>query len=163
MLGGQRWATFIPSALLPCCVLGLPCAAGCTKPNADTNQPATQASSAQGAAPKPAKPENAAANGKADASRPPVAKKSFDFAAAREKVLQRIEDVNDRQSPEAAYVHDPPMVSADKINLDAGAHVIGVAIGDEARAYPLAMLFGRSGIFELLNDSVAGVPIAPSW
>ncbi len=37
--------------------------------------------------------------------------------------------------------------------------VIGVSLGGEAKAYPIAVM----GYHELGNDTLAGVPIAVSW
>ncbi len=37
--------------------------------------------------------------------------------------------------------------------------MIGVAIGDDARAYPIAVM----GVHELGNDTCGGTPIAVSW
>lgn len=38
-------------------------------------------------------------------------------------------------------------------------YVLGIAIGEEAKAYPI----GALGSSELFNDTVGGVPIAGSW
>ena len=37
--------------------------------------------------------------------------------------------------------------------------VIGVAIGDEAKAYPISIM----GVHELANDTCGGKPILTSW
>ncbi len=84
-----------------------------------------------------------------------------DFAARQEAIKERFDrnpgNVQNRD------VHDPPMIDAQKSDLDDAEAVIGVALDDEARAYPLTMLFGGGGIFELLNDNCGCKPIAVSW
>lgn len=39
--------------------------------------------------------------------------------------------------------------------------VLGVTVGDEARAYPINMLTGPDR--EILNDALGGKPIAATW
>ncbi len=41
----------------------------------------------------------------------------------------------------------------------AGDLVIGIAAGDEAKAYPLPVM----GTVELGNDSIGGIPVTVSW
>ena len=58
---------------------------------------------------------------------------------------------------------NPPMLSAAEAEeqglvFDRDA-VIGVAHGDEAKAYPVTVM----GVHELGNDTIGGVPIAVSW
>ena len=60
-------------------------------------------------------------------------------------------------------VHSPPMVRAGESSLGDDEAVLGVFRNGEARAYPLAMLYGGGAIFELLNDTCGGDPIAASW
>ena len=60
-------------------------------------------------------------------------------------------------------VHEPPLIKATESNLRDQEPVIGFALNKEARAYPLTMLFAGGGIFELLNDTCGGEPIAVSW
>ena len=55
------------------------------------------------------------------------------------------------------------MIEAEASDLGADEPVIGVQLNNEARAYPLSMLFGGGGIFELLNDTCGEQPIAVSW
>ncbi len=43
--------------------------------------------------------------------------------------------------------------------LDADEMVIGLVVGGEARAYPIAVM----GKHELANDVLGGVPVAVSW
>jgi hypothetical protein len=52
-------------------------------------------------------------------------------------------------------------MSAEEAPLDDGDIVIGVEIGAEARAYPLGFLWGPKN--EVINDTVGGTPVAPSW
>ncbi|CAG0979942.1 hypothetical protein MYXO_01795 [Myxococcaceae bacterium] len=54
---------------------------------------------------------------------------------------------------------DPPTTSAESSPFAAEEFVIGVAIGGEARAYPLAILEWH----ELVNDTLAGRPILVSY
>ena len=55
------------------------------------------------------------------------------------------------------------MIESSASDLGDDEPVIGIQIDNDARAYPLTMLFGGGGIFELLNDTCAGRPIAVSW
>lgn len=45
--------------------------------------------------------------------------------------------------------------------LKEGDLVLGVAVGDDARAYPIGFFWGPA--HEILNDTLGGTPIAPSW
>lgn len=56
---------------------------------------------------------------------------------------------------------NPRLTPADEVgdDLRAADRVIGVFVGGEARAYPVAVM----GIHELGNDVCGGVPIAVSW
>ena len=56
---------------------------------------------------------------------------------------------------------DPKLASvaqADKV-LEDDELVIGVTVGDEAKAYPVHVM----GVHELVNDVCGDVPIAASW
>jgi hypothetical protein len=50
---------------------------------------------------------------------------------------------------------------ADKSALEDSDLVIGVAIGDEARAYPVNPMWGP--VNEILNDTVGGAPVSVTW
>jgi hypothetical protein len=58
-------------------------------------------------------------------------------------------------------IMDPTLVSGqdarDQMSLD--EMVMGILVGDEARAYSLWHLDAH----EIVNDSIAGIPIAATW
>ena len=56
---------------------------------------------------------------------------------------------------------DPEIVPAGEAGLDDDDIVMGVVIGDEARAYPVNYMNGPYN--EVVNDTLGGTPIAPSW
>ncbi len=56
-------------------------------------------------------------------------------------------------------IYNPILVTARESGLEDGDHVMGLAIGGEARAYPVRELFSR----EMVNDEVAGVPVLVTW
>ncbi len=56
-------------------------------------------------------------------------------------------------------VYDPQFVDATAAGWSTGTEVIGVTIGDEAKAYPVSFLSGR----ELVVDELNGEPILVSW
>ena len=56
-------------------------------------------------------------------------------------------------------IYSPVFVPASKANLPDDELVIGLAIGDDARAYPAGILFFR----EMVNDRVNGIPVLVSW
>ncbi len=67
-----------------------------------------------------------------------------------------------RAAPRDAFpvFHDPALVPASRATgVRDEDWVIGVAIGDEAKAYPIAVM----GVHELGNDTCGGEPIAVSW
>jgi hypothetical protein len=88
-----------------------------------------------------------------------------DFAKKQEEIREQLEARRERGRDLVRNrdVLDPPMIDAAESDLADDEPVIGVSIGGEARAYPLTMLFGGGGIFELLNDTCGGEPIAASW
>jgi hypothetical protein len=92
----------------------------------------------------------------AQQSKPPT-----DFVKKQEELKARFEQRKGRVENEA--VHKPPMIKAEASDLWGDEPVIGVSIGNDARAYPLVMLFNGGGIFELLNDTCGEQPIAVSW
>lgn len=51
------------------------------------------------------------------------------------------------------------MTAADATWLRGGDRVLGLVVGDEARAYPLRILEGH----ELVNDVLGGKPVAPNY
>lgn len=56
-------------------------------------------------------------------------------------------------------VYDPDFVPGTEAGWPADTDVIGVAIGDEAKAYPVGFLNGR----ELIIDEIDASPILVSW
>lgn len=54
-----------------------------------------------------------------------------------------------------------PIVEPGEAKLADADLVIGVAIGEEARAYPVNLMWGPEN--EALNDVIAGVPVAATW
>jgi len=56
-----------------------------------------------------------------------------------------------------------PVVSADRAEGKIGDTelVLGVVVGNEARAYPINMLTGPRR--EILNDTLGGKPVAATW
>ena len=68
------------------------------------------------------------------------------FKERREAIKKRFEKSKGR--PRNPAVHKPPMVKAKDSDLAESEPVIGVYLSNEARAYPLTMLFGGGGIFE---------------
>jgi len=68
-----------------------------------------------------------------------------------------------RVIPRRPAIVDPAIVSADRIGDRVAANelVLGVVIGNEARAYPINMLTGPSR--EIVNDTLGGQAIAATW
>ena len=56
-------------------------------------------------------------------------------------------------------IYSPVFVPASDANLPSDELVIGLAIGNHARAYPTGILFSR----EIVNDVVDGVPVLVTW
>lgn len=56
-------------------------------------------------------------------------------------------------------VYEPNFVAGDQIDWPNDAQVIGVALGDEAKAYPVSFLNGR----EMVVDELDGIPILVTW
>jgi|GEM_PF-1154427 len=56
-------------------------------------------------------------------------------------------------------IYDPEFAPAGQVNWPATTDVIGVTLGDEAKAYPVSHLTGR----ELVIDEIDGIPILVSW
>jgi len=52
-------------------------------------------------------------------------------------------------------IYDPAFVRADEATYDDSELVMGVVIGEEAKAYPVGPLNSR----EMVNDELAGIPI----
>lgn len=58
-----------------------------------------------------------------------------------------------------AALVDPPMIPASEATLDPDAWVVGVEIGEEAAAYPVAILEWH----ELVNDTIGAAPVLVSY
>lgn len=56
-------------------------------------------------------------------------------------------------------IFEPKFVSASAAKMPPDAEVIGVAFGDDARAYSINLLDGH----EIVNDVVGGHKIAATW
>ena len=70
-------------------------------------------------------------------------------------------EIRHRSSDSIAAIDEPRFTGADTAEtfLTPGEGVIGVTLGAEARAYPIAFLDGR----EVVNDQLNGRPIAVTW
>jgi len=58
-----------------------------------------------------------------------------------------------------APIYEPTFVDADEVGWPGPTQVIGVARGDEAKAYPVSFLNGR----EMVVDEIDGLPILVTW
>ena len=58
-----------------------------------------------------------------------------------------------------APIYNPPFAAADQVDWSGDTQVIGVASGDEAKAYPISFLNRR----EMVIDEIAGDPILVTW
>ncbi len=58
-----------------------------------------------------------------------------------------------------ASIDKPEFVTADEAKISDDAWILGVVIGGEARAYSLNLLNRH----EIVNDEIAGVPVAAVW
>jgi hypothetical protein len=56
-------------------------------------------------------------------------------------------------------IYHPQFVAADEAGYSDDELVMGVAIGGEAKAYPISLLNGR----EMVNDQLGGTPILVTW
>ena len=56
-------------------------------------------------------------------------------------------------------IYHPEFLSADAAQISGGELVIGLVIGDDARAYPVGILRFR----EIVNDVVGGTPVLVTW
>lgn len=77
----------------------------------------------------------------------------------------RIEDPNEYFYPQLLPfdgilpIYEPQFASATDAPLLDEELVMGVALGDEAKAYPISVLRSR----EMVNDQLAGIPILVTW
>jgi len=56
---------------------------------------------------------------------------------------------------------DPEIVTAGEVDLDPGDMVMGIVLNGQARAYPVNYMNGPTN--EVVNDTLGGQAIAPSW
>ena len=56
---------------------------------------------------------------------------------------------------------DPEIVSAEEAPLEDGDMVMGIVHNGEVRAYPVNYMNGPTN--EIVNDTLGGTPVAPSW
>lgn len=91
------------------------------------------------------------------AAEPPDISDIFDPVAAGEPTPSGFRQVLARDRIEPIY--HPVNVPADEVDWDDDTLVLGVAIDDEARAYPIRPLNRR----EIVNDRIADTPILASW
>jgi hypothetical protein len=56
-------------------------------------------------------------------------------------------------------VYEPEFVSAVEAPLQEDELIIGISLGDEAKAYPITVLRSR----EMVNDEMAGIPTLVTW
>ena len=97
-------------------------------------------------------------------------KEAFEaFMKQRRKANERSDDLEAdydkhkcRVVPRDAFpvLFDPKLLPVDKAEgIRDEEPVIGVVVGDEAKAYPISIM----GVHELVNDTCGGQPIAASW
>ncbi len=58
-----------------------------------------------------------------------------------------------------APIYEPEFVPADQSGYSDSELVMGVEIGDEAKAYPIGLLNRR----EMVNDEMGGIPYLVTW
>lgn len=82
-------------------------------------------------------------------------------AIAEQKTERPFQPV--RVIPAQPAIQSAPFIAASKVRGQVSDNelVLGVVIDDEARAYPINMLTGPSR--EIINDTVAGKPVAATW
>lgn len=56
-------------------------------------------------------------------------------------------------------IYEPIFAAADQVDWPGATQVIGVSVGDEAKAYPVSFLNGR----EMVVDEIDGIPILVTW
>jgi hypothetical protein len=81
------------------------------------------------------------------------------------QINKRIDDPNEYSFPQLIPfdgirpVYDPQFASAQDAPLLDDELVIGIALEDEAKAYPITVLRVR----EMVNDELAGIPTLVTW
>jgi hypothetical protein len=85
---------------------------------------------------------------------------TFAFAAtepAEEQLPAGVEQILPRGGIPAVF--EPEFVAAEEAEIDDDAWILGVEIGGETRAYSLNLLNRH----EIVNDRIAGRPVAAVW
>jgi hypothetical protein len=90
---------------------------------------------------------------------------SIDVTPSGSQINKRVDDPNEYRFPQLLPwdailpVYDPIFVSAEEAPLADDELVIGIALGEEAKAYPITVLQFR----EMVNDELHGIPILVTW
>jgi hypothetical protein len=96
---------------------------------------------------------------------PPGQEKPTGLNVPPSQINKRIDDPNEYNFPQLLPwdgilpVYDPTFVRADDAPLDDDELIIGIALGEEAKAYPITVLRFR----EMVNDEMDGIPILVTW
>ena len=90
---------------------------------------------------------------------------NIDVTPSASQINKRVDDPNEYRFPQLLPwdailpVYDPLFVSAEEAPLADDELVIGIALGEEAKAYPITVLQFR----EMVNDELDGIPILVTW
>ena len=98
-----------------------------------------------------ARPYDVVVDGAVDEFIGPTGPTAPDFVDSAYHQLRRPDDI--------PPVYDPMFIKAAAANLQDDELVIGLVVNGDARAYPLAILYNR----EMVNDVVGGVPVLVTW
>jgi hypothetical protein len=82
---------------------------------------------------------------------------TYDPVAAGEELPDGYRDTLGRDA--ILPVYDPVFVAAAAAEWEAETLVIGLALGEEAKAYPVSFLNRR----EMVLDAIAGIPVLVTW
>lgn len=83
--------------------------------------------------------------------------KKADLTTEEQTVLAQMRQVLSKD--DILPIYHPRFLPAAQARLHDDDLVMGVAIGDQAKAYPITILNGR----EMVNDGIGGVPILVTW
>jgi hypothetical protein len=89
----------------------------------------------------------------------------LDVTPSASQINKRIDDPNEYNFSQLLPwdgilpVYDPKFVRAEEAPLADDELVIGIALGEEAKAYPITVLRFR----EMVNDEMDGIPILVTW
>ena len=98
-----------------------------------------------------ARPYDVVVDGAVDEFIGPTGPTAPDFVDSAYHQLRRPDDI--------PPVYDPMFIDVAVTNLQDDELVIGLVVNGDARAYPLAILYNR----EMVNDVVGGVPVLVTW